>query len=106
VLGHDPLDQRHHALDLLGDRDRRAPAEGRFAADVDDRRAGRDVCGGARHARLEVGQLAGVGERVGRRVDDAHQQRRATELELPAARAQPHEMRSLTVLTRRLPDLS
>ena len=105
VLGDDPLDQRHHALDLLGGGDGRAHADRRLAADVDDRRARRHVRGGAGGARLEVGQLAGVGERVGRRVDDAHQQRRAGELELPAARPQPHEMRSLTIFTRRLPAL-
>ena len=106
VLGDDPLDHRHHALDLQRGGDGRAQAGGRLAADVDDRRARRHVRGGAGGPRGEVGQLAAVGERVGRRVDDAHQQRRAGEIELPATRPQPHEMRSLTIFTLRLPATS
>jgi hypothetical protein len=48
------------------------------------------------HAGFEVGMLAGVGERVGRRVDDAHEQRPAAELEDPVAEPQPHARVRLT----------
>ena len=54
----------------------------------------------------QVGMVARVRERVGRRVDDAHQQRRPAELQLATARAQPHVMWSLTFLIRRLPATS
>ncbi len=35
-LGHDALDQRHYALDLLRHRHGRTPGGGRLAADVED----------------------------------------------------------------------
>ena len=103
MLGGDALDQRDDARQLLVDRDRRAPADRGLTADVDDPGA---VADEARGVGEEIGVVARVGERVGRRVDDAHQQRRAAELQLATARAQPHVTRSLTFLVRRLPALS
>ena len=103
MRGGDPLDERDDPVELLGDRDRRPAAHGRLPAHVEHRGAGGDELGGARG---QVGMVARVRERVGRRVDDAHQQRRAAELQLATARAQPHVMRSLTFLIRRLPATS
>ena len=87
-LARDPLDHGHHARGLLVGGHRRTAAERRLAADVDDPRARRDQLARPRDARLDVGQLAGVGERVRRGVDDAHQQRRARERDPRPAHAQ------------------
>ena len=103
MLGGDALDERDDPGKLLVNRHRRAAADRGFTADVDDPGA---VADEARGVGEEIGVLAGVGERVRRRVDHAHQQRRAAELQLATARAQPHVMRSLTFLIRRLPATS
>ena len=103
MLRDDALDERHDARELLLHRHRRAAADRGLPADVEHVGAGGDERG---RARVQVGEVAAVGERVGRRVDDAHQQRRAAELQLATARAQPHVTRSLTFLTRRLPAMS
>ena len=95
--------ERDDPVDLLGDRNRRAAADRRLPAHVDDLRPGGDQLGGAGG---QVGMVPRVRERVGRRVDHAHQQRRPAELQLATARAQPHVMWSLTFLIRRLPATS
>ena len=65
-------DDRHHPLDLIAFPHRCGARPGRFAADVDDRRAlGRHVrarFGGGRR----IGKVPAVGKAVGRDVDDAH----------------------------------
>ena len=78
-------------------------ADRRLPAHVEHRRPGGDELGGAGG---QVGMVPRVRERVGRRVDHAHQQRRPAELQLATARAQPHVMWSLTFLIRRLPATS
>jgi hypothetical protein len=95
VDGHDrvqlpsgALDHRDNPLDLLLGRDRRTVGDPGFTTDVDQIGAfgQQRLC--ARNALLERLSLAGVGERVRRRVDDPHQPRPASKRERSAGRSQ------------------
>ena len=70
-------DRRQHRFEppqflLQRDRDRAAIGPGRFRADVDDVGAFRDHAAGMLDGALGIEELAAVGERVRRDVEDAH----------------------------------
>ena len=66
-------DDRHDALDLVAFPHRLRAGPGRFAADIDDRRAFARPCRApASAAAAASAKLPAVGEAVGRRVEDAH----------------------------------
>ncbi len=92
-LSGDALDQWHHAGDLLVGVDGGPVRDARLAADIDHVGAGGDQRPRPLHARLERRVLAGIGERVGRRVDDPHQPRPPTQLQRPRAGAQRYDGR-------------
>ena len=99
VPGH-ALDQRHHALDLLLGRHRRLVGHAGLAADVDDVGAGVEQRPRQLDPILERPVPAGVGERVGRSVDDAHQPRPPAELERAGGRAQRERRRRHSISIR------
>ena len=74
------LDDGHHPVDLLGDRDRRARTESR-AAHVDPRGTVGDGPPGRRDRLVEPEGRATVVERVGRAIHDGHDRDRATEVD-------------------------
>ena len=98
------------ALELLLDRDRRAVAAGGLAADVEQVGPAASSARACSRRDVERRALAAVGERVRRRVDDAHQQRPPAERQGPAGGAQDGRahftMRSESRLTVTLPALS
>ncbi len=66
------FDDRHHAIGFDARIDAFGAGPGRFAADVDDRRAVGDEAQAVFDGAVTVEKQASVGEGVGRDVDDAH----------------------------------
>ena len=62
-LAIDALDDGRYALELLQWRNRPGTWPGRFATDIDQRRAGRHHGFGVAHGRVELAVLATIGER-------------------------------------------